>query len=132
MLEDTQSPGGDGYKTPTTLEQTIADRQMSDQFAAAVLRLQQGLDSTVVRLSRVESQLQQSMNSIRLLENQTHAKQPITGYKNRPSQSRHPVKRFCNILSQIGTVHWFYLSYPIVVCLIIKAIENRRSRHHHH
>lgn len=136
MLEDTQSACGDGYKTPSSLAQTISG-QMSDQFALAVLRLQHGLDETVARLNRVENQLQQSMESIRLLENQTFVKQPMFGGHNHKnlSNSRSSSTRNCllvrnlwTLLSQMKSVHWFYLSYPFMVYFIMKGLDRRPRR----
>lgn len=133
MLEDTQSGGGggDGYKTPNSLAQTISG-QMSDQFALAVLRLQHSLDETMNRLNKVEDQLKISLESISRLENQTFAKQPVSsGFGiGKSSSSSPPAKcstgRLIRFLSNMNSVHWFYLSYPILIYVILNAIDRRR------
>ena len=138
MLEETQSPDGDGYKTPNSLEQSVSitGGQMSDQFALAVLRLQHGLDQTEGRLARLEEQMKQSIASIRSLENQTVPKQMAASRDSAVSSSsgrrRHSAGGGCagkllGYLGQMKSVHWFYLSYPILVYVLIRAIERRRK-----
>lgn len=126
MLEDTQSAGGDGYKTPTSLTETVSG-QMSDQFALAVLRLQHGLDETHKRLNRIERQLRLALDSINRLENQTCVKQPVASGRNSSSPfKRCSVSKLSSFLHNMGTLHWFYLSYPILIYALIRAFEKRR------
>lgn len=137
MLEEMQSPDGDGFKTPISLEECNITGQSRDQFALAVLRLQHGLDETNSRLSKIESQLMQSLESIRSLESQTFPKRPLTAsvhsdYQRSSSTTgtsrRGCFKKFTNFISRLDTVHWFYLSYPILVYVLLQTYENRRRR----
>lgn len=136
MLEETQSPEGDGYKTPNSLDHCNITGQMSDQFALAVLRLQHGLEETNSRLNKIEAQVAQSIESIRSLENQTHAKQPVGGdgcgrcRRCPPDRARSGCSgnRLISLLSRIDSLQWFYLSYPIVVYALFRAIERRRRQ----
>lgn len=127
MLEDTQS-AGDGYKTPNSMafKDTLVGVEVSDQLALAVLRLQHGLEETVTRLDTIENQLRQSMRSIQMLENQTYAKRPAV----RPDsggRSRVPCRPegIIEMLRNMKTIHWFYLSYPFLVYFILRAFERR-------
>jgi hypothetical protein len=106
---------------------------MNDQFALALLRMQHGLDQTNTRLAKLEELVRQSLDGLRLLQNQTHAKQRFdTG---EPSTSgRKPLvgncrNRLISFVRHLGLVHWFYLSYPIVVYMILKSLERRRRNH---
>ena len=133
MLEDTQSAGGDGYKTPSSLAQTITS-QMNDQVGLAILRLQHGLDQTVSRLNMIESDLNRSMEAIRRLESQTYAKQILEGVgytteRERNSSSRRPrgpIETAIGCLRRMDSMHWFYLSYPILVYVLVRTFERHR------
>lgn len=135
MLEEAQSVEADGYKTPISLEECNITGQMRDQFSLAVLRLQHGLDETNSRLSRIEAQVLRACESIRALENQTHAKQTIGGNGSSKSRACHdgrrgngPVgaSRLISLLRRMDTFHWFYLSYPLLVYIVFKTLERRR------
>jgi hypothetical protein len=129
MLEEAQAADGDGYKTPNNFEQCeIAGGQMNDQFALAILRLQHGLDQTNGRLDRLEDLVKQSLEGLRALQNQTCPKQLVTsaassGDKTSVCSYR---RKLFNFGRSFGSVQWFYLSYPIVVYLILRALERRR------
>ena len=135
MLDEAQAVDGDGYKTPNSFEQcNITGGQMSDQFALALLRLQHGLDQTVGRLDRVEELVRQSLEGLSLLQNQTNPKQRMTSGESSTSRAgkantNNYRRRLFNFVGNLGTIHWFYLSYPIVVYLILRALERRRRSH---
>lgn len=128
MLEETQTAERDGYKTPNAFEQAqIAGGQMTDQFALALLRLQHGLDQTVGRLNKLEIIVKQSLDGLNLLQNQTRPKQRLPS----SCHQKAPVvcgvtSKFTQFLRQLGVMHWFYLSYPIVVYMILRRFEKRR------
>lgn len=129
MLEETQS-AGDGYKTPSSLalKETLIGAEVSDQFALAILRLQHGLEETVVRLDTIEGQLKQSMIRIQMLENQTLAKESATTRKlDGVGRSDIPCrpKGIFELLRNMTTIHWFFLSYPFLVYIIISALKRR-------
>lgn len=127
MLEDTQS-AGDGYKTPNSMafKDTLIGVEVSDQFALAVLRLQQGLEETVTRLDTIEGQLKQSMRSIQMLENQTYAKRPaVRSESDRKSRVPCRPESIIGMLRNMKTIYWFYLSYPFLVYFILRAFERR-------
>lgn len=135
MLEDTQSPEGDGYKTPTSLgqESTLASGEMKDQFALALLRLQDGLDEVTARLNRLESEMHDKQQAAGDNCGQTHPKQRI--HSTSPLNTKHPRRasggcglgdRLLHLVSRIESIHWFYLSYPVVVYAVMRAIEGRR------
>lgn len=137
MLEDTSQATAiceanqGGYKTPTSVDQLQASiaGPMSDQFALAVLRLQHGLEETNSRLYSLEMQLKQSMDSIRLLElasdRQTNPKSLLSNDKRKRVGK---TNRLLNFVSQVGTIHWFYLSYPVVVYFLMRLLFDRRRR----
>lgn len=129
MLEEAQTAEGDGYKTPNAFEQVqIAGGQMNDQFALALLRLQHGLDQTVSRLDKLEGLVKQSLDGLNLLQNETRPKQRFSSGGRTP-----PVcsvrNKLTHFVRQMGVTHWFYLSYPIVVYMILRKLERvRRDR----
>lgn len=118
MLEETQS-AGDGYKTPTSMAfKESFSGENSDQFALAVLRLQQGLEDTNSRILRVENQLKQNLQSIKKLENQTKVKS--SGFaESRGQPSAH------SLIGVVRSIDWFYWSYPFLVYFVIRALERR-------
>jgi len=137
MLDDTpQATGGDilesGYKTPTSLDQLQSSiiGQMGDQFSLAVLRLQHGLSETNSRLDRLERQLSESLDSLRMFGSNARA-QSQTRPKEVATTARAGRKLF-DCVGRLCTVHWFYISYPIVVYLMMQLLFDRRQRRDNH
>lgn len=124
MLEETQS-AGDGYKTPNSLAfKDMFTGDMSDQFAEAVLRLQHGLDETRSRLGVIENRLEQTVSELQLVAEQAHVKGTRAGSL-RNERSLGPSQGCIKFLINITPMHWFYLSYPFLVFLFLRALERR-------
>lgn len=140
MLDDTSQAvvcdaDQGGYRTPTSSDQLQSSitGQMSDQFALAILRLQHGLGEANSRLGRLEEQLRQSIEAIRSLEStqsaQTYPKHPLEGREGRQyGGARTSSSKLARFVSHFGTIHWFYLSYPIVVYFLMRLLFDRRRR----
>jgi hypothetical protein len=134
MLEETQTADGDGYNTPNSFEQcNIAGGQMDDQFALTLLRLQHGLDQAVGRIDRLEELVKQTLDKLRSLRDQTNPKQRVLSEPSSGGRTTKAANGFwrqsISSIRSTGTVLWFYLSYPIVVHLILRALERRRRAH---
>lgn len=83
---------------------------MSDQFALAVLRLQHGLNETNTRLSKLEAQMASRTNRV-----------ASGGGDGRVRGGN----KLIDLLSRMDSLHWFYLSYPIVVYALFRLFERR-------
>lgn len=95
-----------------TQSNTSIAQTAKDQFAAALLRLQAGLDESTTRLGAMEKRLDEIVNKQR--QQQTKSNQEATAAKSH--------KWFASS-GRLNTL--MYLSWPVLVFVVMKALEKR-------
>lgn len=98
-------------------DETSIGRSAKDQFADALLRLQADLDKASGRLCAIETKVDQMAQQDRSSSNK-HVR--INDNKHNRTAKK--------ILSQKNLARLFYIGWPVLVYVVLRALERRRSR----